>query len=226
MDPIRVLLVDDHAVVRAGIRALLEVEDDLTVVGEAGTGEEGVLKASGLRPDVVLMDLSMPGGGGLEATRRIVELGHGIRLLVLTVHGEEEYMVPVLDAGASGYITKQSADYELVEAIRTVASGNTYLYPPAARLLLQRFRCSRKQGTSADPLHVLSDREREVLTRIAEGFNAPEIGEQLGISATTVDTYRQRGMEKLDLRHRSELVRFALRTGLLHSPDPEGKPWR
>ena len=215
MDPIRVLLVDDHAVVRAGLRALLEAEGDITVVGEAGTGEEGVLKAQGLRPDVVLMDLSMPGGGGLEATRRIVALEQVIRVLVLTVHEEEEHLLPVLDAGGSGYVTKQSADHELVEAIRTVASGDPHLYPSSARLLLERFRRRAGSRTPADPLHPLSDREREVLVLTAEGFNASEIGQRLGISSKTVDTYRQRLMEKLDLHHRSELVRFALRTGLL-----------
>ena len=215
MDPIRVLLVDDHAVVRAGLRALLEAEDGITVVGEAGTGEEGVLKAQGLRPDVVLMDLSMPGAGGLEATRRIAELGQGIRLLVLTVHGAEEYLLPVLEAGGSGYVTKQSAEHELVEAIRTVASGDPYLYPSSARLLLERYRHAARSTAPTDLLSSLSDREREVLALTAEGFTAPEIGERLGIGPATVDTYRQRLMTKLGLHHRSELVRFALRTGLL-----------
>ncbi len=213
-EPIRILLVDDHAVLRAGLRALLGAEPGLTVVGEAATGEEAVEKARTLRPDVVVMDLSMPGMDGLEATRRIAALGLGAKILVLTVHAEQEYLLPVLEAGGSGYVTKTSADEDLIEAIRTVARGDVFLYPSAARLLLQRYKAA-ESGAEPSPLARLSEREREVLALTAEGYSSAEIGERLFISPNTVDTYRSRIMEKLGLHHRSELVRFALRTGLL-----------
>jgi DNA-binding NarL/FixJ family response regulator len=211
--PIRILLVDDHAVLRAGLKALLEAEDDLTVIGEAATGEEGVARARTLEPDIVVMDLSMPGAGGLEATREIAALGKGIRVLVLTFHGEEEYLLPVLEAGGSGYVTKANADVDLAEAIRTVARDEVFLYPSAAKLLLQRYRTD-EEGEEG-PLEALSEREREVLGLTAEGFSSTEIGKKLFISPKTVDTYRSRIMQKLGLTHRSELVRFALKTGLL-----------
>ena len=221
-DPIRILLVDDHAMLRAGLRALLEAEEGLEVVGDAATGEEGVEMSERLRPEVVVMDLSMPGIGGLEATRRIAsgsaEDGSRDdscpRVLVLTMHAEEEHLLPVLEAGGSGYVNKRSADEELIEAIRTVARGDVFLYPDAAKLLLQGFRGKTAPGED-DPLTRLSERELEVLGYTAEGFSAAEIGKKLSISPKTVDTYRSRIMEKLGLHHRSELVRFALQQGLL-----------
>ena len=215
-ETIRVLLVDDHAVLRAGLRALLEAEPGLEVVGEAGTGEEGIERVGALRPDVVVMDLSMPGMGGLEATRQISALDQGARVLVLTMHGEEEHLLPVLEAGGSGYVHKRSADEELIEAIRTVARGDVFLYPSAAKLLLRGFKQKTEAGED-DPLHRLTDREREVLSLTVEGFSSSEIGKKLFISPKTVDTYRSRIMEKLGLHHRSELVRFALRKGLLRA---------
>lgn len=213
-EPIRVLLVDDHTVVRAGLRMLLEAEPDVRVVGDASTGEEGVEMAAALRPDVVVMDLSMPGCGGMEATRRVAAGGSGARVLVLTVHAESEYLLPVLEAGASGYVTKHSADRDLVEAIRVVARGDVFLYPSAARALARRV-LEAPTAEARDPLAALSPREREVLALTAEGFSSTEIGGRLGLSHKTVETYRQRMMEKLDLHHRSELVRVALDTGLL-----------
>ena len=214
---IRILLVDDHAVLRAGLRALLEAEPGFLVVGEASTGEEGVIKAKQLMPDVVVMDLSMPGAGGLEAVRQIAALEKGIRTLVLTMHGEEEHLLPVLEAGGSGYVNKRSADEELIEAIKTVASGDVFLYPSGAKLLLRGLKQKAEPGEE-DPLEKLTDREREVLAFTVEGFSSSEIGKKLFISPKTVDTYRARIMEKLNLHHRSELVRFALKTGLL-KPD-------
>ena len=218
MQKIRVLLVDDHTLLRAGLRMLLSAEPDMDVVGEASSGEEGIEKARELRPDVVLMDLSMPGMGGLDATRAISSAGLGTRVLVLTVHAESEYLMPVLEAGGSGYVTKHSADTELVEAIRVVARGDVFLYPSAAKVLTQTLRTPRGAGASDDPLHLLSPREKEVLTLTAEGYSSTEIGDQLHLSHKTVETYRQRLMDKLDLHHRSELVRFALSRGLLHAP--------
>ena len=212
-DTIRILLVDDHIVLRAGLRALLETEHDMRVVGEASTGEEGVERARMLKPDVVVMDLSMPGAGGLEATRTITsELKS--RVLVLTMHAEEEYLLAVLEAGGSGYVKKTSADQDLVSAIRTVARDEVFLYPNAARLLLQGFRV-RGEEHADSPVDKLTERERDVLTMTAEGYSSSEIGEKLFISPKTVDTYRSRIMQKLELHHRSELVRFALNTGLL-----------
>ena len=214
MSEIRILLVDDHAMFRAGIRALLESEERLTVVGEAATGDDAVDEVRALKPDVVVMDLSMPGSNGLEATRRIAALGLNTRVLVLTVHAEEEYLVPVVEAGASGYLTKTSADRDLIEAIRIVARGEVFLPPKATRLLLQQYK-SAEQNPDLAGLHELSSREQEVLALTAEGFSSREIGKKLFISPKTVDTYRARIMDKLRLNHRSELVRFALRVGLL-----------
>jgi two-component system response regulator NreC len=212
-DLIRIILADDHQVLRAGLKALLESEPDMKVVGEASTGEEAVEKAKFLKPDVVVMDLSMPGMGGLEATRAIAEAGIA-KVLVLTMHAEEEYLLPVLEAGGSGYVKKTSADMDLTAAIRTVAKDEVFLYPNAARLLLQGFRV-RGDKREDDPLLRLTERERDVLTMTAEGFSSSEIGEKLFISPKTVDTYRSRIMQKLELTHRSELVRFALNAGLL-----------
>jgi DNA-binding NarL/FixJ family response regulator len=212
--PIRILLVDDHALMRAGLRVLLGQEPDLEIVGEAGTGEEAIDRAEQLRPDLVLMDISMPGMGGLEATRRITAKLPGMRVLIVTVHAEEEYLLPVLEAGGSGYVMKQSADTELLGAIRTVARGDVFLYPSGTRLLAQGFRAPRT-AREVDPMSLLSDRESVVLRLTAEGYTATEIGERLDISPKTVDTYRQRFMEKLELKHRSEVIRFAVERGLL-----------
>ena len=210
---ISVLLADDHAMFRAGIKALLDADGRVEVVGEASSGDGAVDLARELRPDVVVMDLSMPGSNGLEATRRIAALELDTHVLVLTVHAEEEYLVPVVEAGASGYLTKTSADTDLLEAIRVVARGQVFLPPKATTLLLKRFTAS--QSDDAVGLEDLSAREREVLALTAEGFSSREIGQRLFISPKTVDTYRSRIMEKLGLGHRSELVRFALRVGLL-----------
>lgn len=211
---VRILLADDHAVLRAGLRALLDAEPDMTVVGEAATGEEALEKVKSLQPDVVVMDLSMPGMGGLEATRQIQELPDKPRVLVLTMHAEEEFLLPVLEAGGSGYVRKTRADEDLTEAIRTVARDEVFLYPSATKILLQGYK-TVEAGGERTPLDRLSERERDVLSLTAEGFSSSEIGEKLFISPKTVDTYRSRIMEKLGLKHRSELVRFALQTGLL-----------
>ena len=209
----KILLVDDHAMFRAGIRALLEAEGRMVVVGEASSGDEAVDRVRELKPDVVVMDLSMPGSNGLEATRRIAALELDTKVLVLTVHAEEEYLVPVVEAGASGYLTKTSADNDLIEAIKVVARGEVYLPPKATTLLLQRYKASESDDSAG--LHDLSTREQEVLALTAEGYSSREIGKKLFISPKTVDTYRSRIMDKLGLNHRSELVRFALRVGLL-----------
>ena len=210
---ISVLLVDDHAMFRAGIKALLEGEGRVEVVGEASSGDEAVDRVRELKPDVVVMDLSMPDSNGLEATRRIAALGLDTHVLVLTVHAEEEYLVPVVEAGASGYLTKTSADTDLHEAIRVVARGQVFLPPKATTLLLRKYKSTEFDDSAG--LKDLSTREQEVLALTAEGFSSREIGKKLFISPKTVDTYRSRIMEKLGLSHRSELVRFALKVGLL-----------
>ena len=160
------------------------------------------------------MDLGMPGIGGLEATRQIAALELGTRVLVLTSHAEEEYLLPVLEAGGSGYVHKTKADQDLIDAIRTVARDEVFLYPSATKLLLRGYRHAEAEG-EASPLEALSEREREVLGLTAEGFSSAEIGKKLFLSPKTVDTYRARLMQKLGLSHRSELVRLALKTGVL-----------
>ncbi len=214
-DELRVLLVDDHAILRAGLRALLDAETDMHVVGEAGSGEEAIDLLPHVKPDIVVMDISMPGMGGVEATRRIMETTDPPYVLVLTMHGEEEHLLPVLEAGGAGFVRKTSADEDLTKAIRTVAADQVFLYPAAAKLLLNGYRVQQTDPSEDDPLERLTERERQVLAMTAEGFSSTEIGKKLFISPKTVDTYRSRIMGKLELHHRSELVRFALRTGLL-----------
>jgi DNA-binding NarL/FixJ family response regulator len=214
-DKIRVLLADDHAVLRGGLRALLGLEPDMEVVGEVSTGEEAIERVRALRPHVVVMDLAMPGMGGMEATRQVMALDVGTRVLILTSHAEEEYLLPVLEAGASGYVQKTSADRDLILAVRTVARDEVFLYPSATRLLLRGYKTAG-HGEN-DPLHDLSEREREVLKLTAEGYGSGEIGRKLFLSPKTVDTYRSRLMQKLGLTHRAELVRFALETGVLRA---------
>ena len=214
-DVITVVLADDHAVVRAGLRAVLGVARDIQVIGEAKSGREAVSLAERLKPDVVVMDLSMDDMDGTAATKEIVAKGLASRVLVLTMHAEEDYLVPVLEAGAVGYLVKSAADRELVDAVRAVAHGDVYMGPSAARVLA-------KNLTKKDPLRVerdrferLTERERDVLRLTAQGFSAPEIGERLFISPKTVDTYKQRIQEKLGLAHRPDYVQFALKLGLL-----------
>lgn len=212
---IRVLLVDDHAVLRAGLRVLLEAEGGIVIVGEAASGEEGIRRAEELRPDVVVMDLSMPRMDGLEATRRITAAGLPVRVLVLTVDAEADSLVPVLEAGAAGYVAKDAPDGELVKAIRVVSRGDPFLPPGSVRLLTESLRAGRPPALQSDPLSLLSTRERDVLALTAKGFSSAEIGERLGLSHKTVDTYRQRLMGKLGLHRRNEVVHFALDHGLL-----------
>jgi two-component system response regulator NreC len=218
-DKIRILLVDDHTVLRAGLEALLSLEPDLDVVGKVSTGEEAVERVRALRPNVVVMDLGMPGMGGLEATRQITALGLPSHVLVLTSHAEEEYLLPVLEAGGSGFVRKTSADEDLINAIRMVSRGEVFLYPSATKLLLKGFKHAEERG-QASPLEELSEREREVLALTAEGYSSAETGKKLFLSPKTVDTYRSRLMRKLGLSHRAELVRFALESGVLKPTTP------
>jgi two-component system response regulator NreC len=211
---IQVLLADDHGVVRAGLRALLEAQADITVVGEAADGEEAVALASQLRPDIVIADLSMP-HGGMKTIAQITNLGADVRVLVLTVHAEERYLLPVLEAGGSGYVRKSSAHTDLLDAIRQVHRGEVFLDPAATKTLLRGYLGRARIGEELDIVELLSEREREVVKLTAEGYTAQQGAELLSLSPKTVETYRHRAMQKLGLTNRAELVRYALRAGLL-----------
>ncbi len=215
---IRVVLVDDHAIVRTGLKAVLADAPEIDVVGEASGGNEAVALLERTPADVVVMDLSMSDGDGLTATRDITAAGDGTRVLVLTMHAEEAYLEAVLEAGSSGYLGKGTADRDLVEAVRTVARGEMFVQPSAAHVLAQGARRRDAQATDRARYERLTDREREVLRLIAEGYTAPEIGEQLAISPKTVDTYKQRVNDKLGLTHRADYVKLALKLGLLQAP--------
>jgi two-component system response regulator NreC len=216
---IRVLLADDHLVLRAGLRALLEKDPGLVVVGEAGTGDEAVALAKTARPHVVLMDLAMPGTGGIEATRRIVALGFGAKVLVLTALPQELQLSEALEAGASGFMGKIAPVEELTRAIRTVADDRLFLDEDAARLMvLQRYRKAGQVDDEKVTAERLSARERQVLALLALGHSSKEIGLKLSVSPRTVDEYRARLKDRLGLERRPELVRFALRTGILAEP--------
>lgn len=214
-DLIRVIVADDHVVVRAGLRAVLGMAKDMEVVGEAGTGREAVTMAERLNPDVIVMDLDMPDLDGAGATREIIAKGLATRVLVLTMHVEEDYLVPVMKAGASGYLVKSAADRELVDAVRRVAYGDVYMQPAAARVLARSFAKKDPAASERERFQLLTPREREVLRFVAQGYSGPEIGERMVISPKTVDTYKQRIQEKLGLEHRSDYVQFALKLGIL-----------
>jgi len=210
---IRIVLVDDHQVLRSGLRALLNLEPDFEVVGEASNGIEAVKLAETLRPDIIVMDVSMPEMDGLQAAEEIRSLDLQSKIVMLTVHADEEYLFQTLKAGASGFVHKSSADRELIDAIRTANRGDVFLYPSAIKKLLGEYL--RGESGKANEKDSLTKREREVLKATAEGYTNHEIAEQLVISPKTVDTYRQRIMEKLNLHHRSELIRYALKCGYL-----------
>ena len=212
---VRVLLVDDHPVVRAGLKALLETTEHVEVVGEASSGEEAVEKARTLKPDIVIMDLAMPGMDGVQATRRISELGLGAKVLVVTIHDEDEYLVPALNAGAAGFLNKSAADTDLIGAIEAISHGHSYL-PQHATALLARRRAQRAQGREAGP-NVLSSRELAAVELYASGFSASETGKEMGLSPKTVESYLARAKAKLGLHTRREVVRFALEAGLLRT---------
>jgi DNA-binding NarL/FixJ family response regulator len=214
-DLIRVVLADDHTVVRAGLKAVLGTARDIDVVGEARDGKEAIALVDRFHPDVVVMDLSMTGMDGATATKEIVAKGEDTRVLILTMHPEEEFLVPLLEAGAAGYLVKSAADRELVDAVRAVANGDLFVRPSAARVLAKGLTRKDPQDADKDRFARLTERERDVLRLTAQGYSAPEIGERLFISPKTVDTYKQRINEKLGLSHRAHYVQFALRLGLL-----------
>jgi DNA-binding NarL/FixJ family response regulator len=221
-DLIRVILVDDHAVVRAGLKAVLGSARDIDVVGEGANGNEAIALAGRLRPDVVVMDLAMEGMDGIAATRALAATEGGPRVLVLTMHAEEDYLVPLLEAGAAGYLVKTVADRELVDAVRTVARGELYVRPAAARILAKGLKKKDEHADDRARYEKLTERERDVLRLTAAGYTAPEIGEKLFISPKTVDTYKQRINEKLGLQHRADYVKLALKLGLLEEEAGRG----
>ncbi|HEX5830275.1 MAG TPA: response regulator transcription factor [Gemmatimonadaceae bacterium] len=215
---IRVVLVDDHAIVRSGLRAVLGAAPDIEVVGEASDGRAALDVVSRTRPDVVVMDLTMSEMDGMTATRELAARPDPPRVLVLTMHQEEEYLLPVLEAGASGYLVKSTADRELVDAVRTVARGDMFVRPAAARILAAGIRKRDEHADERARFERLTEREQNVLRLVAAGYTAPEIGERLFISPKTVDTYKQRINEKLGLAHRADYVQLALKLGLLSAP--------
>jgi DNA-binding NarL/FixJ family response regulator len=214
-DLIRVLLVDDHAIVRSGLKAVLGAARDIEVVGEAADGKVALREVDRLHPDVVVMDLTMTEMDGITATKALAEREDAPRVLVLTMHAEEEYLLPVLEAGAAGYLVKSAADRELIEAVRTIARGELYVSASAGRVLARGIRKKDEHAELRARFDKLTEREQAVLRLIAAGYTAPEIGEQLFISPKTVDTYKQRVNEKLGLQHRNDYVTVALKLGLL-----------
>jgi len=227
MKKIRLMLVDDHEVVRVGLKNFLQTQEDFDVVAEAGDGEEAVSRAMTTHPDVILMDITMPGVDGLEATRRLRVLYPKCLILALTVHDDKQYFMQMLAAGASGYITKQAAGDDLIAAIHAISAGNVFLQPALARWLLEDYQRLVRQSSATQPsvpteeeanvigLDVLSLRERQVLELVAHGSNNQQIGQQLNLSPKTIARHRERIMHKLNMHSRTELVKFAIRTGLI-----------
>lgn len=211
---IRLLLVDDHAVVRSGLKMLLENERDVEIIGEASSASEAIEAAMRLQPNVVLMDIGLPDLSGIDATREIKKRIPDVAVVALTIHEDEEYFFKMLESGASGYVPKRAAPEELLTAIRAAASGQVYLYPSLAKLLVRDFLDGGRAGTeqaSSD----LTDREQEVLTYLAEGASNEEIATSLVISPKTVARHRENIMRKLNLHSRAELVRYAIRKGII-----------
>ncbi len=214
MRRIKVLIVDDHTLVRDGIKALLMLALDIEVVGEAANGREALEKVKELSPDVVLMDLAMPVLGGLDATRRIRKEFPGTKVLVLTQYDDSEFVVPAIEAGARGFITKMAAFSELATAIQAVYKGASYLSPSAAAALVEE--CQQKPGAGGkDPFDQLSDREREVLKLVVEGHTAKEIADMLMVSPKTVEWYKSSLMDKLNVHNKTDLIKYAIRKQII-----------
>jgi DNA-binding NarL/FixJ family response regulator len=215
MSAIRILLADDHAVLRAGLAALLNARADMEVVGEAADGGELLTLAAAIEPDIILLDLTMPRLGGLEVLPLLRQRMPAVRILVLTMHNEESYLRQALKAGANGYVLKKAADVELIAAIQAVMRGEMYVHSSLTKALLDETLITAVAHEETDAWDSLSEREHETLRLVALGHTSKEIADKLSVSAKTVETYRARGMEKLGLRSRAALVRFALARGLL-----------
>lgn len=215
MPKIRVLVVDDHTIVRDGICALLNLTGDIEVVGEATNGTEALKLVPEVNPDVVIMDIAMPIMGGLEATRRIHREFPNTRILVLTQHDDKEYVFPVIESGASGLISKAAASSELVSGIRAVYAGDSYLSPSVARLLVENFQHTAGARNVQDPYSQLTERERDILKLLAEGYSTAEIAAMLVITPKTVEGHKTNLMAKLGIHNRIDLVKYALRRGII-----------
>jgi DNA-binding NarL/FixJ family response regulator len=213
MKPVRVLLADDHTLIRAGIRGLLEGLPGVEVAGEAGDGQEALRLAELLQPDVVLLDIGMPGLNGLEVATRLAKLDPEMRVVILSMHTSEEYVLQALRAGAAGYLLKGSAVAELELAIRAVARGETYLSPTVSKHVVDEY--VRRTGGAPDPVAALTPRQREILQLVAEGHTSKDIARQLGLSHRTVETHRNQLMKRLDIHDLTGLVRFAVRVGMV-----------
>jgi two-component system response regulator NreC len=211
----RLLLVDDHAVVRSGLKMLLGSHSEMEIVGEADTAAGAMLETERTHPDVILMDIGLPDKTGIEATREIKAKFPDVKIVALTIHEDEEYFFQMLDAGASGYVPKRAAPDELLTAIRVAAAGEVYLYPTMAKLLVRDFLNAERPAEEKINLDGLTDREREVLTHLAEGSSNDTIAGALFISPKTVERHRENIMRKLNLHSRSELVRYAIRKGII-----------
>ncbi len=211
---IRVLLVDDHAVVRTGLHMLLGQEEDIEIVGEAGSGREALNSIEQLQPDLVLMDIGLPDMTGIEVTRQVKQKWPGVAVVALTIHEDEEYFFQMLQAGANGYVPKRAAPEELLTALRTAADGGVYLYPSLAKLLVRDYLAGERE-TVPSALDGLTDREQEVLAHLADGASNQDIAETLNISPKTVARHRENIMRKLNLHSRSELVKYAIRKGII-----------
>ncbi len=214
MTTTRVLIVDDHALLREGLRALLKTAPDIEVVGEAADGQQAIEACSRLEPDVVLMDIAMPGLGGLEATLEIRKLVPRTRVLVLSQYDDREYVARFLKAGVAGYVLKQAAGSDLISAIRSVARGGLVLDPAVARHVVGESGAPLEPA-EGDPYEALTDREKQVLRLVAEGHSSKEIAEALGIAVKTAMSHREHVMEKLGAHSRTELIRFALKRGVI-----------
>ena len=211
----RLLLVDDHAVVRSGLRMLLENERDVEIIGEASSARDAIEATERLKPNVILMDIGLPDLSGIDATREIKKHSPEVAIVALTIHEDEEYFFKMLEAGASGYVPKRAAPDELLTAIRAAANGQVYLYPSLAKLLVRDFLSGGRPSPDAQPSSELTDREQEVLTYLAEGANNEEIATALVISPKTVARHRENIMRKLNLHSRADLVRYAIRKGII-----------
>lgn len=215
MSKISLILADDHAVVRSGLRMLLEAQPDMRIVAEVESGKEAVEKVESLRPNVILMDIQMPGVSGIEATKEIRRIAPDTAVLALTMHEDDQYFFEMLNAGASGYVPKRAAPDELLTAIRTVARGEVFLYPSLATRLVQDYLKRDEEDEQNQVYDELTPREREVLVLIAEGLTNAEIGEKLVISTKTVDRHRENIMRKLNMHSRIDLVKYAIKRGLI-----------
>ena len=215
MSKIRLILADDHAVVRSGLRMLLEAQSDIEIIGEAESGTEAVDLVESLKPDIILMDIQMPGISGIEATKLIREIVPGTAVLALTMHEDDQYFFEMLHAGASGYVPKRAAPDDLLTAIRTVARGEVFLYPSLATRLVQDYVRRGEDTEKSKAYGELTPREHEVLIHIAEGQSNAEIAQQLVISVKTVDRHRENIMRKLNMHNRIELVKYAIKRGLI-----------